>query len=862
MSTPQPTGPIWITLRRLAPVVVVLVIAALLLIEARHVHLREIQRTLAAIAPWRLALLGIGGVIAVATIASYDLLAARVLGIARRPGASLRTGLMASGINNVASLSGMTGSGLRILLLARDGVDTRAAVSYAGLVALAAPLGLSALSWAVLMADPPLLAATGMPIWLVRAVLALLAAYLPMYVIVAGTPILRRGRFAGLVQLRIGAIAAFVAASILEWLLAAGLLWSCLAVVGLTLPPVTVATAFVLAAALGIASFLPGGLGVFDVVLAALLVARGAAADAVVAALVLYRYSYYLVPLFVALFIGSHELRASRLGEALRTHPLVNLLQWPLARIAELGIRLLSALTALAGVVLLGGAAFPNLMARTRLLREWVPLGAVEASHLISVIVGLALIATARGLSLRLHRALWLSIGLLVAGAASGLTRGLDWGTSLLLSAVALLLFASRSTFDRKGSLGRQIAAWQWTLALVIALLVYLLLGQALYTGHTLQPFRFAFGAQGPRFLRGAFVAMISVIVLVIWTWPRWPRPSFILPESADLDRLADWLHQHGSNGYSHLLMLGDKVLRYGRDGESLIGFTAIRNRLVALGDPIGSTEARKQAIADFRRFAETMHCTPVFYQVAPDDLSLYLDNGFALFKLGEIAHVDLKNFSMKGRVNEDKRGAINRGNRLGLTFELTTAPFAAALLAEMRAVSDEWLGKRGSEKAFSLGRFDPDYLARAPVALVRDAQARLVAFASVVPSYGHRDEYSIDLMRHRGDAPSGTMDFLFVRLMQEAQAMGYARFSLGMAPLAGVGDTPWASTAEQLARLAFEHGNRFYNYKGLRAFKDKWNPAWQSMYLAYPPEARLSSIQLDLAALIAGGYRRIVAGA
>lgn len=220
---------------------------------------------------------------------------------------------------------------------------------------------------------------------------------------------------------------------------------------------------------------------------------------------------------------------------------------------------------------------------------------------------------------------------------------------------------------------------------------------------------------------------------------------------------------------------------------------------------------------------------------------------------------MDLRNFSMTGKANADKRGALNRGARLGLTFELAQPPFTAALINEMRAVSDDWLGEKGVEKGFSLGRFDLANLERAPVALVRDSRHRLQAFASILPSDGHRDEYSIDLMRHRGTAPSGTMDFLFVSLMQTAAAEGYAWFSLGMAPLAGVGDTPWANTAEQLARLAFEHGNRFFNYRGLRAFKDKWNPEWQSRYLAYPPQASLSRIQLDIIALVAGGYRRIL---
>ena len=56
----------------------------------------------------------------------------------------------------------------------------------------------------------------------------------------------------------------------------------------------------------------------------------------------------------------------------------------------------------------------------------------------------------------------------------------------------------------------------------------------------------------------------------------------------------------------------------------------------------------------------------------------------------------------------------------------------------------------------------------------------------------------------------------------------------------------------------AYEYGNRLYNYKGLRSFKDKYHPEWRSAYLAYPVLTPLPMLLLDTMALIAGGYRRI----
>ncbi len=48
------------------------------------------------------------------------------------------------------------------------------------------------------------------------------------------------------------------------------------------------------------------------------------------------------------------------------------------------------------------------------------------------------------------------------------------------------------------------------------------------------------------------------------------------------------------------------------------------------------------------------------------------------------------------------------------------------------------------------------------------------------------------------------------------------------------------------------------YNFQGLRAYKEKFNPVWQPRYLAYPGGLGLPRVIADAAALVAGGYRHI----
>ena len=87
----------------------------------------------------------------------------------------------------------------------------------------------------------------------------------------------------------------------------------------------------------------------------------------------------------------------------------------------------------------------------------------------------------------------------------------------------------------------------------------------------------------------------------------------------------------------------------------------------------------------------------------------------------------------------------------------------------------------------------------------------------------------------------------------------GYARFNLGMAPLASVGDQRGAHARERLARLLFQRGEQWYNFQGLRAYKDKFDPTWAPRYMAYQDAWEWPVAIAYVCALIAGGWGTIL---
>ena len=95
--------------------------------------------------------------------------------------------------------------------------------------------------------------------------------------------------------------------------------------------------------------------------------------------------------------------------------------------------------------------------------------------------------------------------------------------------------------------------------------------------------------------------------------------------------------------------------------------------------------------------------------------------------------------------------------------------------------------------------------------------------------------EMSVDLMRHVAALPYGVMDFLFIRLMQYARDRGFRRFTLGIAPLAGVDGRRLAPTWARGAAFLFRHGKMLYGFEGLRSYKAKFATRWEPRYIAGP---------------------------
>jgi phosphatidylglycerol lysyltransferase len=367
---------------------------------------------------------------------------------------------------------------------------------------------------------------------------------------------------------------------------------------------------------------------------------------------------------------------------------------------------------------------------------------------------------------------------------------------------------------------------------------------------------QFEIQGEASRFLRASVGAAVVLLLAGFARLIGYAPHEALAPTDADLEDAGKAIAAQIST-FPSLVYLRDKALLFNDDRTAFVMYGVQGRTWVALGDPVGPEDRLGDLVRSFLERCDDFGGVPVFYEVGKTNLHRYADFGLTFVKLGEEAMVDLTTFTLEGGPGYKNRQSLRRLEKDGGSFRVIEAAAVPGIMDQLRAVSDDWLGaKAAAEKGFSLGFFAEEYLSRCPVAVVERGSA-IQAFANIWQGPG-QVELSVDLMRYHHDAPKGVMEALLVHVMKWGREQGYRRFALGMAPLSGFEQSPVASFWNRVGAFLYEHGESVYNFQGLRAYKDKFNPVWEPHYLAYPGGLRLPRIMADVSALVAGGYSRI----
>ena len=630
----------------------------------------------------------------------------------------------------------------------------------------------------------------------------------------------------------------------------------------LLLPPndmnfATFLAVFAAAIFAGVASHVPGGVGVFETIIITAL-PPSVPVDQAAAGLLLYRLIYYLVPFALALvLLAISEMRMAKLSVQSRQ---LQVLAPVFKAVSSIVPMAMSAMIFTSGIFMLVSAVIPASSQVAEDLELLLPLGFVEGGALLSSAIGAALLIIAHGVLRRVEGAYWLAVGALGAGVMASLLHGIDYERAVILLLMVLILLPCRREFYRSARLTRNPLSAQWVLLLMSIIIaglgVYFFANKATPYSQELW-WQFAANQSAPRATRAGLVGALLVGLFALVTALRPPKVSTALATHEEIERARKIIALQ-ANPDANFALTGDKSLLFSDNGSAFLMYRVQARSWIVLGDPVGSPSETAQLAWEFVDAASAANARPVFYQVGPTNLGLWAEMGLAIHKMGEEAIVNLASFSLEGNHRKKVRTAHNRAGRDGLSFEILAAPVDDGTMDVLRQISDQWLqDKRSSEKQFSVGRFEPEYLRQFPIAVVRHDK-RIVAFANVMTT-GLKEAATIDLMRHVDDAPSGLMNYLFTDLILHLKKEGFSEFSLGMAPLSGLATRRGSRWTMKLGALVFRHGGHFYNFDGLRNFKDKFDPDWQPRFLIASPKANIILIATDAATLIAGGMRKAV---
>ncbi len=822
----------------------------------RDYRLEDIQKALSATSSWNLGAAVFVSVCNYFVLTFYDTLAFRYVGHQLRYKKIAFASVVSYTVSNTIGFSILSGGAIRYHLYTAWGATASEVAEILAFNTLHFWSGLLILSGLTCVFRPeaitetltlPAVQSVGLGLLLLFPV----AGYLSMAALGRG-PVRIRSWEITLPPIRLAVAALSVAT--LDWLLAA-LVFYCLLPASTLLSFGHLVGAFSLAQFAGVLSHVPGGLGVFDTAMVLSLHSFLAPVQ-IIGALILFRSIYYFLPFLAGITaFGLYEIRRRNVStDSIRKR------FEPIEKVLSVAVPpILALVTFVGGAILLISGSLPPAENRSWWVFNLLPLPVLEFSHFLNSVIAVALMALAWAIRRRIDSAYYMAIVLLVAGAAASIMKGLDFEEAVYLLLVFFLFLPSRQYFYRKGSLA---SSFTWTSVFAILSV----LGGAIWLGvftfkhveYTYQLWwQFTLEGDASRFLRGSVAGVLIVFLIGVRLLLRPAAPKIQLPTSDDCSALAE-IVTRGAITHGYLALLRDKFILRSENGEAFLMYQISGKSWVCLGQPIGPKGLERELMWKFREVVDEHGGLCVFYEVGPEVLPWCVELGLDLMKLGEEAIVSIPDFSIDGGKNRGFRNTLKKLEREGYRFVIRDKEEVPALLPELRRISDDWLKtKKAREKGFSLGFYDEQYLGHCPIALV-EVDGEPVAFANVwAPE--QKGELSVDLMRHVRRASNGIMDFLFLNLIFWGRSRGYETFNLGMSPLSGIEAGRFVPIWYKAGAYLYRHGENFYNFEGLRAYKDKYNPRWAPRFLAYPGVLSLPRVLMNVTSLISGGVRGIV---
>lgn len=298
-------------------------------------------------------------------------------------------------------------------------------------------------------------------------------------------------------------------------------------------------------------------------------------------------------------------------------------------------------------------------------------------------------------------------------------------------------------------------------------------------------------------------------------------------------DRAVELLETHGGGTLSWMTTWPGTEYLYGVDGY--VAFRRHNGVAIVIGDPVGSPSFRHAAPREFAAYCDREGLVPAWFSVTAATADAV---GAKRVQVAEDTIVDLPGLEFRGKKWQDVRTARNRAAKDGISFRMVTlADESPAIVRQVRAVSAGWLrGKRTPELGFTLGGVTEAMDPRVRVGIAVDAEGTVHGVTSWLPvldENGKPGGWTLDMMRRKADGFRPVIEFLIAEACMTFQAEGARLVSLSGAPLVRTGDHE-VSVVQRLLDGMGKLMEPLYGFGSLHAFKAKFQPRREPLYLAY----------------------------
>lgn len=294
------------------------------------------------------------------------------------------------------------------------------------------------------------------------------------------------------------------------------------------------------------------------------------------------------------------------------------------------------------------------------------------------------------------------------------------------------------------------------------------------------------------------------------------------------------------------ILTLVNNYIHYSPEGDSkgYVSYKVSDGVAMMVGNPC--TKSSLEIITDnWINFARNHDWIPATFQAQGQFLEILKNRGFYSIPIGVEALIDLDEFTLEGKNNQDLRSARNKAERENWVIR----GFRSSDWEKVKSLDKKWLKIHGQKEIdFAMRKSTLKYLSETKTTLLFDKKNNLIAYLNNIEISGNNSR-AVDLMRRDPETNyTGVMEILFLNEIIKAKAEGKKYYNLGLSPLAQM-DKSLADNkvAFKLLKFIYEKQHNYYDFQGLYNFKSKFNPILRQSYLAYPSQFSLPKVLLAL---------------